>query len=116
MSDLDLSIIGNCQIAVMVDSHGRYVCEARSPKCERCTLTDVCDYYAALQKLPAPLDGLDPKKGRYYCKTNRRYFDEPATVTDRYGVEQIADPVSGSMNVYDTRTGRTTKRVPDFRV
>jgi len=25
--------------------HGRYVCLARSPKCEKCGLTDVCKYY-----------------------------------------------------------------------
>ena len=96
--------------------HGRYVCEARRPKCERCPLTDVCDYYAALQKLPAPLSGLDPKKGRYYSKTARRYFDEPATKVDRYGTEQVADPWTGSMNVFDARTGETTKKVKDYRV
>ena len=96
--------------------HGRYTCEARAPKCDRCPLTDVCDYYAALQRLPAPLDGLDPKRGRYFCKTTGRYLDEPATKTDRRGVEQLADPVSGSMNLYDARTGRTTKRVKDYRV
>ena len=96
--------------------HGRYTCEARAPKCDRCPITDLCDYYAALQKLPAPLDGLDPKRGRYYSKTARRYFDEPATKTDRAGVEQVADPWSGSMNVFDARTGRTTKRVKDYRV
>ena len=96
--------------------HGRYTCEARTPKCDRCPLTDLCDYYAALQTLPEPLDGLQPSKGRYYSKTARRYFDEPATKTDRRGVEQIADPWTGSMNVFDARTGRTTKRVKDYRV
>ena len=96
--------------------HGRYTCEARSPKCGRCPVTDLCDYYAALGRLPAPLDGLDPKRGRYYSKTARRYFDEPATKTDRRGVEQLADPWTGSMNVYDAKTGRTTKRVKDYRV
>jgi len=25
--------------------HGRYVCLARSPKCEKCGLTDVCEFY-----------------------------------------------------------------------
>ena len=25
--------------------HGRYVCLARKPKCERCGLTDLCRYY-----------------------------------------------------------------------
>ncbi len=96
--------------------HGRYTCTARSPKCAACPLTDLCQYYAKLQKLPAPLSGLNPNKGTYYCKTNGRYFDEPATKTDRYGVEQIADPVSGSMNVFVTKTGETTKRVKDYRI
>ncbi len=25
--------------------HGRYICVARRPKCEKCFLTDLCDYY-----------------------------------------------------------------------
>lgn len=96
--------------------HGRYTCTARSPKCERCPVAPVCAYYARLQKLPDPISGLDARKGRYYCKTTGRYFDEPALKMDRNGVEQIADPVSGSMNVFDARTGRTTKQIPDYRV
>ena len=96
--------------------HGRYTCTARAPKCDACPLTDLCLYYARLQKLPAPLPSLDPKRGTYYCKTNGRYFDEPATKTDRRGVEQLADPVSGSMNVFLTKTGETTKRVKDYRI
>lgn len=27
--------------------HGRYVCKARRPECERCELTHVCKYYAS---------------------------------------------------------------------
>ncbi len=96
--------------------HGRYTCTARAPAHERCPLTGLCDYYAALQRLPAPLAGLDPKRGRYYCKPNRRYFDEPTTAVDRRGVEQPAEPASGSTDCYDTRTGRTTRRVKDFRI
>ncbi|NWF69786.1 MAG: endonuclease III [Chloroflexi bacterium] len=26
-------------------THGRQICQARAPKCERCPLTDYCDYY-----------------------------------------------------------------------
>jgi len=96
--------------------HGRYTCTARAPQCERCPLTDVCDYVASVQALPPPRDGLDPSRGRYYSATARRYFDTPATRTDRRGVEQIADPWTGSMNVFDARTGRTTRRVKDYRV
>jgi len=96
--------------------HGRYTCTARGPKCAQCPLTDICNYYARLQKLPDPLSGLDSKKGTYYCKTNSRYFDEPATKVDRYGVEQLMDPVSGSMNVFLTKTGETTKQVKDYRI
>ncbi len=96
--------------------HGRYTCTARAPQCERCPLTDVCAYYAALQKLPPPREGLDPSRGRYYSATARRYFDTPTVRADRRGVEQIADPWTGSTNVFDARTGRTTRRVKDYRV
>lgn len=30
--------------------HGRYTCIARSPKCEKCGLTEVCKYYKKLAK------------------------------------------------------------------
>ena len=30
--------------------HGRYVCQARKPKCEACGLRDICRYYAQNQK------------------------------------------------------------------
>ncbi|GIV32509.1 MAG: endonuclease III [Chitinophagales bacterium] len=30
--------------------HGRYVCTARNPKCDKCGLTDVCKYYRSLRK------------------------------------------------------------------
>ena len=30
--------------------HGRYTCVARSPKCIKCGLTDICPYYKKLQK------------------------------------------------------------------
>lgn len=29
--------------------HGRQICHARSPKCERCVLNELCDYYQARQ-------------------------------------------------------------------
>jgi endonuclease-3 len=31
---------------------GREICQARRPACEICPLTDLCDYYAALQRKP----------------------------------------------------------------
>ena len=96
--------------------HGRYTCLARTPKCDACPVTDVCDYFADAQRLPPPLDGLNPKNGKYFCKTTGRYFDTPTLHTDRRGVAQIADPVSGSMNCYDARTGRTTKQPKDYRI
>ncbi len=110
--------------------HGRQTCEARTPHCDRCVLAapadepapakaggeTLCDYLAALQALPAPRAGLDPKRGRYFSATARRYFDTPTLRPDRRGVEQIADPWTGSMNVFDARTGKTTRRVRDYRV
>jgi endonuclease-3 len=32
--------------------HGRRVCKARNPDCAHCVLTDLCDYYAALDPKP----------------------------------------------------------------
>jgi len=96
--------------------HGRYTCQARRPKCEACPLTDLCRYYAQLQRLPAPIQGLDARQGAYYCKTHSGYFDQPATHTDRYSVIQIACPKCGSMNVFNAKTGATMRQVKDYRI
>lgn len=96
--------------------HGRYTCLARAPKCDQCSLPSVCLYYEQLQKLPPALAGLDPKKGKYYCKTKRHYFDEPVFRADRKGVEQLACPSCSSMNVFLAKTGETTKKIRDYRV
>lgn len=96
--------------------HGRYTCTARSPKCEECPLTSVCKYYQRHQRLPDPIDDLDPEEGAYYCKTSKHYFDEPASHLDRYEVEQVACPHCGSMQVFRTRTGEPMKEVKDYRV
>lgn len=32
--------------------HGREICKARRPRCELCSLTDLCDYYASLDPKP----------------------------------------------------------------
>lgn len=96
--------------------HGRYTCIARRPKCESCPVAPACLYYERLQRLPQPLEGLSVRKGKYYCKTRQTYFDEPSTHTDRYGINQIACPRCGSMNVFDAKTGRSVKKIPDFRV
>ena len=32
---------------IQLIQHGRETCQARSPRCERCPLTEYCDYYAA---------------------------------------------------------------------
>ena len=96
--------------------HGRYTCTARAPKCTSCRVAPACRYFARLQKLPPPRTDLDPRKGAYFCRTEKRYFDAPATKTDRTGAEQIACPRCGSMNVFVSKTGETTRRVRDYRV
>ena len=96
--------------------HGRYTCTARTPKCTACPLTDVCKYYAAVRRLPAPIQGLNPKKGTYYCATRRHYFDRPASRVDRTGTVQISCPKCNSMNIYASKTGLTLKTVPDYRI
>jgi len=37
--------------------HGRYVCVARSPKCEECGIRPVCKYYAYLVKQKGKING-----------------------------------------------------------
>lgn len=96
--------------------HGRYTCQARKPKCDRCPITEYCDYYERLQKLPQPLKGLNPKLGAFYCKTHDGYFNQPISREDRYNVTQLACPRCKSMNVYDAKSGETLRRVKDYRI
>ncbi len=96
--------------------HGRYTCTARTPSCDTCSVSDVCRYFEETSRLPGPLDGLDPARGKYYCKTRRHYFDQPDRQTDRYGTEQICCPLCASMNVFSSKTGATTRKVRDYRV
>lgn len=96
--------------------HGRYTCTARSPGCPTCVVGSCCTYRERLDKLPVPMEGLDRKKGTYFCATRNHYFDDPDQVTDRAGVEQLSCPRCGSMNVFLTKTGQTTKQVKDYRV
>lgn len=96
--------------------HGRYTCTARQPKCADCLITESCDYFARLSKLPAPKKGLKASQGKYHCGTCKRYFDTPAIRRDRYDIDQLSCPSCGSMNVFESRTGTSTKRIPDYRV
>lgn len=96
--------------------HGRYTCTARNPDCEDCVLADVCPFRERLEKLPDPIEELDPAEGTFYCNTCGRYFDEPTDHEDRYGMTQKACPSCGSMQVFRSRTGRVEKCVPDYRI
>lgn len=96
--------------------HGRYACTARAPSCDACAAADACRYFAETRRLPAPLKGLDPARGKYYCKTRGRYFDAPDLHTDRHGTEQICCPSCGSMNVFYSKTGASTRKVRDYRI
>ena len=96
--------------------HGRYTCTARSPSCDACPLTDICDHYERLQRLPDPRPGLSTDKGDYYCRTCDSYFDTPDTHIDRYDIKQTACPRCTSMMVFRTRDGKPTKQPLDFRV
>ena len=96
--------------------HGRYSCTARNPQCDTCPVAPACKYNERRQKLPEPLKYLDARKGKYYCGTQQIYFNESGWKADRYGTEQMICPRCGSMNVFDAKSGRTTKQVQDFRV
>lgn len=96
--------------------HGRYTCTARNPSCESCVLTDICNHYTRLQRLPDPLPELSSRQGNYFCRTCDSFFDEPDTHVDRYDIEQTACPRCNSMMVFRTRDGQPTKQPLDFRV
>jgi endonuclease III len=36
-------------LSLLLILHGRYICTARKPECERCLLREECDYYQSLQ-------------------------------------------------------------------
>lgn len=40
--------------------HGRYVCKARKPECEKCVIADLCKYPAKTCDIPAALVPLAP--------------------------------------------------------
>lgn len=40
--------------------HGRYVCKARRPECERCVIADLCKAAVKTSSVPAPLAPLEP--------------------------------------------------------
>ncbi len=79
-------------------------------------MPDLCDYFERLKKLPEPLKGLNARQGAFYCKSHKGYFDQPNSKEDRRGVTQVACPRCGSMNVFDARSGKSTKQVHDYRV
>ncbi|WFU47633.1 endonuclease III [Sinorhizobium terangae] len=41
--------------------HGRYVCKARRPECERCVIADLCKFPEKTCDIPAPLVELPPQ-------------------------------------------------------
>ena len=41
--------------------HGRYVCKARRPECERCIIADICKAALKTSSIPAPLVELKPE-------------------------------------------------------
>ncbi len=96
--------------------HGRYRCTARSPDCEPCVLRNLCPQWQAVRLLPEPMTGLSRNKGRFWCGTRKHYVDHTVPRVDRAGAQQESCPRCGSMNLFDCKTGRTLRRVPDVRI
>lgn len=42
--------------------HGRYVCKARKPECERCGVSEWCHFFKTKQKIPTPKKKAAPKR------------------------------------------------------
>jgi endonuclease-3 len=57
---------------IQLITHGREICQARRPKCERCPLTAHCDYYAALQQARTQADASPMAQRRAVPSTNGR--------------------------------------------
>jgi endonuclease III len=97
--------------------HGRYTCTARSPKCERCPVRPACLYYRAATGAARSDRGSGRRPaGSISARPPAAISMSRPPRTDRYGMQQIACPVTGSMNVFESKSGKTTRRVPDFRV
>ncbi|MFT5144143.1 MAG: endonuclease-3 [Rhodothermales bacterium] len=96
--------------------HGRYTCTARNPGCGGCPLSGLCPQWEALSRMPSPREGLKPSRGRLWCGTRHHYVDHSVPREDRGGVRQEACPKCGSMNLFDSKTGRSLRRVHDVRI
>lgn len=96
--------------------HGRYTCKAQNPSCETCVIALYCTYKARLDELPKPITDLQPKRGKYACADCETYTDQPTAIWDSEGLEQMACPSCGGLNLHHSKTGKTTQKVRDFRV
>ena len=96
--------------------HGRYHCTARNPACVTCPLRSDCHYFKELQKIPSDRTGLDVRKGKYFCGTRSHYFDVADVISDRNEVPQQTCPKCGSMNIFESKNGRSTKKARDYRI
>jgi endonuclease III len=96
--------------------HGRYTCKAQRPSCTECAVSSMCPQWSRVQRLPEPKPGLDRRRGKFWCATRKHGVDHTVPRKDRSGVVQESCPTCGSMNLFDTGTGRTLKRVRDARI
>lgn len=101
--------------------HGRYTCTAQKPKCESCTISAKCNYFAELQNLPQPIQGLKHKLGAFYCANCEEYhakaFFEIRNRLKVQGDQEIQScPHCHSQNVFNSKTGKTVQKPCDFRV
>ncbi len=44
--------------------HGRYICKARKPDCQKCIVADLCRYKEKTYSVPAPIVELDPYENK----------------------------------------------------
>lgn len=95
--------------------HGRYTCTAQRPRCGTCVLKDICPQWSRLRGFPVKAD-LERRHGKFWCATRGHYVDHTVPREDRAGVRQESCPHCGSMNLFDTRTGHSLRRVRDVRI
>lgn len=64
--------------------HGRYICLARSPKCQNCPLTDICKYYQQSQTETALLKAEKAQLKKAKDLKKKRLAEKTAKALKKY--------------------------------
>jgi endonuclease III len=68
--------------------HGRYICQARRPKCEICPITHICKYYAYQQTATALTKAAVEERKKEKALKVRRKANKLSTVLKKFEVKE----------------------------